>query len=60
VIFVFATITICSHAGKGNGVFKSTFRHDSCLSPTYGYGGINTTPQANVQLQQLCTQTKRE
>jgi hypothetical protein len=47
-----------SHASKGDGVFKSAFRHDSCLSPTYGCGGIDTTPQAHVQLQKLCTQMK--
>ncbi len=27
--FLYAPLTICSHAGKGDGVFKSAFSHDS-------------------------------
>ncbi len=47
-----------SHAGKGNGVFKSTFRHDSLLTASSGLWAphsnrcsrIDTKPQAHVQL----------
>ncbi len=57
-----------SHAGKGDGVFKSAFRHDSLLTASSGLwaphsnrcSGIDTKPQAHVQLRQRYTQTKRE
>ncbi len=55
-----------SHAGKGNGVFKNAFRHDSLLTAFSGSwvphsnrcGRIDTKPQAHVQSRQWCTQTK--
>jgi hypothetical protein len=57
-----------SHAGKGDGVFKSAFRHDSLLTASSGLwaphsnrcGGIDTKPQAHVQSWQWCTQTKHK
>ncbi len=59
-IFIYAAATIRSHAGKGNGVFKSTFCHDFLLEASSGLwaplfyrcGRIDTTPQAHMELQQ--------
>ncbi len=57
-----------SHAGKGDGVFKSAFRHDFLLTASSGLwalhsnrcSGIHTKPQVHVQSRQCCTQTKRK